>query len=92
MAYELREGQGSLFKNTYKKEGDKTPDYRGTALFNGKKIKVAAWIKEGKNGKFFSLSIQKDTDFGGEHKNEPLAEGTKESNPSGAPEFDDCPF
>ena len=80
MGFELREGQGSLFKNKYKQEGDKTPDYRGTALYNGEKVKLSAWVKDGKNGKFMSLSIQPDKDFGQEHKNEPL------------PETEDIPF
>lgn len=57
MAYEHREGQGSLFKN--KKEKETHPDYRGDAMVNGALVEIAAWIKEGKNGgKFMSLSIK----------------------------------
>lgn len=58
MAYEHREGQGSLFKNSKKEEGSKQPDYRGDAMVNGTLMEVAAWIKEGNGGKFFSLSIK----------------------------------
>ncbi len=58
MAYEHREGQGSLFKNG-KKEKDSHPDYRGDAMVNGALVEIAAWVKEGKNGgKFMSLSIK----------------------------------
>jgi hypothetical protein len=59
MAYEHREGSGSLFKNLKKEEGSSQPDYRGNAMVNGTVMEIAAWIKEGKNGgKFMSLSIK----------------------------------
>lgn len=57
MAYEQREGQGSLFKNDDKKT-DSHPDYRGDCTINGVKCWLSAWIKEGKNGKFMSLAIK----------------------------------
>lgn len=60
MAYEQKEGQGSLFKNQ-KKTDEKHPDYKGDCLLNGKKMQIAAWIKEAKNGsKFMSLRIKED--------------------------------
>jgi hypothetical protein len=58
MAYEHREGSGSLFKNHKKEEGSKQPDYRGDAMVNGVVMELSAWIKEGNGGKFFSLSIK----------------------------------
>ena len=57
MSYEQKPGGGSLFKNT-KKTADKQPDYRGEVVTpEGKKYALAAWIKEGKSGKFFSLKL-----------------------------------
>lgn len=57
MAYELREGQGSLFKND-KKTADNHPDYTGTVLIHGEKMRLAGWKKQGKNGgTFLSISI-----------------------------------
>lgn len=57
MAYEMREGQGSLFKND--KEGNENrPDYRGEALIGGVVYSLGAWVKQGKSGKFMSLNIQ----------------------------------
>jgi uncharacterized protein (DUF736 family) len=57
MAYELRDGQGSLFRND--KEGnDKRPDYRGQINIGGTFYDVSGWIKEGKKGKWMSLKVQ----------------------------------
>lgn len=56
MGYEQRDNSGSLFKND-KKTDPKHPDYKGDALIDGQSVWVSAWIKEGKNGKFMSLSF-----------------------------------
>lgn len=57
MAFEQKDGSGALFKND-KKGNDRAPDYRGDANVNGELVEIAAWIKEGKNGKFMSLSFK----------------------------------
>ncbi len=57
MAYELKDGQGSLFKND-KKGVEKRPDYRGDIKIDGTVYQLSAWLKEGKNGKFMSLNAQ----------------------------------
>jgi hypothetical protein len=58
MAYEPKPGDFTLFKND--KEGnEKRPDYTGNGLgLDGSKIKVSAWIKQGKSGKFMSCRFQ----------------------------------
>ena len=56
MTFEHKEGQGSLFKNDYKKS-DSHPDYKGTIKLSGKDYDIAAWVKDGKKGKFFSLKV-----------------------------------
>lgn len=61
MAFEQKEGQGALFKNDRKAQPNQ-PDYTGNALVGGVTMRVAAWIKEGKKGKFMSLSIQPEGD------------------------------
>lgn len=49
MTFIHKEGQGTLFKNTYKKE-DKHPDWKGTIkLLDGKLLEIAAW--EGQTNK-----------------------------------------
>lgn len=59
MAFIPKEGSGSLFKNTRKTE-QTHPDYTGSIMTNGKEHWLSAWVKEGKNGKFFSVSIGKE--------------------------------
>jgi len=57
MAYEQRNGTGSIFKNTYKTD-QKHPDYRGIYKDDqGKEWSVALWVKEGAKGKFFSMAM-----------------------------------
>lgn len=57
MAFEHKPGSFSLFKN--EKKSDKAPDYRGDGMdLDGNVIEVAAWLKEGKNGKFMSCTIK----------------------------------
>jgi len=47
---------GVLFKND-KKGNERSPDYTGKVNVEGKEMRLAAWIKEGKAGKFMSLKL-----------------------------------
>ena len=58
MAYTPKEGSGSLFKNT-RKVSESHPDYTGSIMLNDKEHWLSAWVKESKNGKFFSVSVGK---------------------------------
>lgn len=44
MAFQLREGQGNLFKNQ-RKAAESHPDYKGQMMVNGVMYDLAAWIK-----------------------------------------------
>lgn len=57
MSYEHKNGNGSLFKNT-NKTSDNQPDYSGSIkLQDGKDQQIAAWVKEGAKGKYFSIRL-----------------------------------
>lgn len=59
MAYEQREGQGSLFKNGRKEEGSKQPDYQGSVMIGGVAYELAGWLKTSATGiKFMSLAAK----------------------------------
>jgi hypothetical protein len=53
--------RGVLFKNE-DKQSDKHPDYKGNINVGGKEFWLSAWIKEGKKGKFMSLSVKAKED------------------------------
>lgn len=54
--YTPKPNTGTLFKNT-KKTNDKHPDYYGSLLVGSKEMRLAAWVKDGKNGKYMSISL-----------------------------------
>jgi hypothetical protein len=58
MAYEHKEGQISIFENNKKMANQ--PSHRGTGLFQGQKIKIALWEKQGNLGTFYSGKIELD--------------------------------
>ena len=61
MAFELKDGQGSFFKNA--KDGvENRPDYRGEFKLDGALYKISGWIKEGPKGKWMSLSVEPKDD------------------------------
>lgn len=78
MAYQLKEGQGSLFKNE-RKEKDTHPTHKGEILIDGKLYWLSAWVKEGKKGRFFSLSAK-------------AKEERSQAAPVSADASDDVPF
>lgn len=87
-------GKGVLFKND-KKRAENHPDYTGNftltaallkeyeaAMVNGEvKVDLAAWIKEGRKGKFLSLSV--NAPYKGERKTQSAPQGD---------DSDDAPF
>jgi len=57
MAYEHKEGKGTIFPNDYKQD-DKHPDYRGKAMWKGEIIEISLWEGETQGGvKKFGVAI-----------------------------------
>lgn len=59
MAWEQRDMNGTLFRNDKKQDGDAQPNAKGEAMIDGVMYYVSAWTKEGKKGKFQSLSFKR---------------------------------
>ena len=62
MAYELQEGFGNTFKNSFK-EKESQPDFTGTILDEGVIKRVALWKKQTQSGDTFltvALSIKEE--------------------------------
>ena len=49
---------GALFKNDMTGKSENFPPYGGTVTIGGVDYWVSAWLKEGRNGKFFSLAFK----------------------------------
>jgi uncharacterized protein (DUF736 family) len=47
---------GVLFTND-QKGNEKAPNYKGKLNVEGKEYDLAAWVREGKNGKFLSVKV-----------------------------------
>lgn len=49
--------RGALFKND-RRERDSHPEYNGSINIDGVEYWLSAWVKDGRKGKFFSLSVK----------------------------------
>ena len=65
MAYERKHGDIAVFKND-KQGNENRPDYTGNGLdLDGNEIRIALWLKDGRNGKFMAGNIQRPREQGG---------------------------
>ena len=69
---------GAIFKNTNKK-ADNHPDYKGKVNVNGKEMEVALWVKQGKNGSFFSASFSEP--YVAQEERRPIGDSIDDSLP-----------
>ena len=79
MSTEQRDNSGALGKNERKTQ-DNHPGYTGRCQIDGKPYWISGWVKDGRNGKFFSLAFKPR-----EEKPAPPPEDAQ-------PESDDPPF
>ena len=56
MAFDINDMSGFLFKNE-DHQGNR-PTHKGSIKINGVEYWMSAWVKEGRNGKFFSMAFQ----------------------------------
>ena len=80
MAFEHNDMNGSLFKNKGKEPGDNRPDYTGDMKVFGHDVRLAAWVKDGKNGKFMSIKVSQQD------------EQRQSAQPTPPPVDDEIPF
>ena len=76
-----KNNSGNLFKNSFKEEGSKQPDYKGEVMVDGVVMKASLWLNKDKNGQtYFGLGFQSMED---------AAKYSKESSSATPkPEFD----
>lgn len=61
MAYQQKEGQGSLFRND--KQNERQPDFKGTILIKGVTYNISAWNRTSQNGREY-ISLQAEEKLG----------------------------
>jgi len=76
--------RGALFRND-RATSDKHPTHTGKLNVDGRDYYINAWVKEGKKGKFFSLSV-KPMDAAPEGHPERFQTPINRQRPTGIPE------
>lgn len=81
---------GTLGRNK-RRESDKHPEYTGSAEIDGREFWISAWLKEGSDGKFFSLSFKpkEQKQGGGGGQSQRPSQRSSQREPG---DEDDAPF
>jgi hypothetical protein len=58
--YKPKDNSFKLWKNKYKEDGDKKPDYTGNGMVNGEKQDFSLWINENDKGERYLSGQFKD--------------------------------
>ena len=67
------DNSGTHGRNQHRKN-DKQPEFSGQAKRDGVDYWISGWVKEGKNGRFFSLSFKAKQDAPQQNTKQPLEE------------------
>jgi hypothetical protein len=88
MAFNLNDMSGFLFKN--EDHIGNRPTHKGSIKINGVEYWMSAWVKEGRNGKFFSMAFQEKEE---KYQNQGGTGGADSNVNSNLNDFDDdIPF
>jgi hypothetical protein len=77
MAYEIKDNEGTLSYNSYRKEGTKQPTHKGKIKIKGVTYVLSAWENEGRNGPWWSIKCAEDGAWKNKEKREEPAGNTK---------------
>lgn len=81
MAYELKNNTFSLFGND-KKGNDKSPDWRGKGMIDGKEVRIAIWKRKSASGiEYLSGTIEEPFKPAEPAKEEPITEAVADEIP-----------
>ena len=80
---------GTLGRNK-RRESDKHPEYTGQCEIDGREFWISAWLKEGSDGKFFSLSFKPKEQKQGGGQSQRSSQKPSQREPGD--EDDDTPF
>ena len=70
--------RGVLFRETDKQGNEKRPDYTGKLNVGGLDYRLSGWIKEGKSGKFLSLSVDTKKPIADRREEAPTADADQD--------------
>jgi len=82
--------RGALFKNT-RREKDSHPEYNGSINVDGHDYWISGWVKDGRSGKFFSLSVKRK-DGTADRPAQEFKAAVKQSFPDAQLDDSDVPF
>jgi hypothetical protein len=86
--HEARDNSGALFANK-RRENDRQPTHTGQCVIDGKPYWMDAWVKDGRDGRFFSIAFKPKLARDQGATGNPLPARTRPTEP----EFDDdIPF
>jgi len=88
---ELKENTGMIFRNEYKKDNEKAPDFKGKIDWKGETIEIALWNNPPKDGKkgYFGVKLSEPYVAENNNKQNP-GEIEKVINPES--DIDSLPF